>query len=367
MVGLLGKWVSRYDSSGSDPQGRWSWILLNGQSNTKVILISAYRVSQQSPKGLGYNTAFMQQYRYQLAQGLKNPLPKKAILHDLTTFIHQIQNKHKSLSIILLMDANEVLTETGQLRDFISTTGLDDAIQILNPVHAKHRPTYMKSKNRLDYIFTTPDVIQCAHDAGHYDHKELIQTADHCGIYLKLDATKLFNMQSMDITHLSLRRLRLHNRTAVEEYLHILKELFHKHKIITRLNHIVKSFRTCTTIKKKKQLIEELNVLDKEKTRYMLAAEKKAGQKIPQGIYEWSPLLEIAGRTYTYWKSRLSLVLNKLQIPSYMEELQEDLNIISTSNTKSYVKAKLFTARLNLRATQKKSSIVPSATFREIG
>ena len=93
MVGLLGKWVSRYDSSGSDPQGRWSWILLNAQSNAKVILISAYRVSQQSPKCLGYNTAYMQQYRYQLAQGLKNPLPKKAILHDLTTFIHQIQKK----------------------------------------------------------------------------------------------------------------------------------------------------------------------------------------------------------------------------------------------------------------------------------
>ena len=67
------------------------------------------------------------------------------------------------------MDANEVLTESGQLRNFISTTGLEDAIQILNPVHAQHRPTFMKSKNRLDYIFTTPDVIQCSHDAGHYD------------------------------------------------------------------------------------------------------------------------------------------------------------------------------------------------------
>ena len=59
--------------------------------------------------------------------------------------LNQFKQKYMSLSIILLMDANEVLQEKGPLRDFISLAGLEDIIKIINPVHATHRPTYMRS------------------------------------------------------------------------------------------------------------------------------------------------------------------------------------------------------------------------------
>ena len=76
----------------------------------------------------------------------------------------------------------------------------------------------------MDYIFTTPDVLQCAREAGHYDFKQLIQTADHCGLYLKIDANILFNMKCMDITHPCMRQLQLSKRQVVEKYIKVLKD-----------------------------------------------------------------------------------------------------------------------------------------------
>ena len=87
----------------------------------------------------------------------------------------------------------------------------------------------------------------------------------------------------------------------------------------------------------------------------MLAAEREAEQAILQGIYEWSPYLEHAERVYTYWKTRLSLIINKLPIPPSLAESQEALKLISTSNSKSYVQAKLYTTRQELRSTQRKA------------
>ena len=43
----------------------------------------------------------------------------------------------------------------------------------------------------------------------------------------------------------------------------------------------------------------------------MRSAENFAGLSPPNGVYEWSPLLEKSGRTATYWKLRLNLVRSK--------------------------------------------------------
>ena len=72
----------------------------------------------------------------------------------------------------------------------------------------------------------------------------------------------------------------------------------------------------------------------------MLHAEKKSGLTAKKGIYEWSPILEKAGRTYTYWKARHHLRKLKLPIPPSLQNIQQELGILSTSNSINYIRHK---------------------------
>ena len=215
MTGVMGKWSSRFTDKGTDTQGRWSWIILNGRGNKKILIISAYRVCRNTPASAATGTAYMQQYRFQLAQGVKIPDPRRAFYQDLQKFLFTVYKKYTFLSTILMADVNEVLEEQGPLRDFLYATNLSDTIASINPTHAKYRPTFMRSGNRLDYIFTSRDLLPHITSAGHYQYKELIPTADHCGIYIKIPSDILFNSASIDVTHISYRMLQLHNRYVV--------------------------------------------------------------------------------------------------------------------------------------------------------
>ena len=49
---------------GSDTKlGHWSWMQFPGRHGTKVLVITAYQVSQTSAQGLGMETFYMQQWR----------------------------------------------------------------------------------------------------------------------------------------------------------------------------------------------------------------------------------------------------------------------------------------------------------------
>ena len=350
LAGIMGRWSSMFDTRGSDKQGRWSWILLNGKGSKKILLVSAYRVCQDSPSSAGQSTAYMQQYRFQLANGNKHPTPRKTFFADLTQFILSTYKKYSSVSI--MMDANENIADDGPLTDFLSTTELVDIIQKINPGHAQHRPTYLRSNSRLNYIFTSRDILPQIKTAGHYLPKQLIPTADHSGLYMTISTEALFASSTIDQTHISMHMLTLHNRLIVVAYLEQVQRLFTEHKIQERLQDLVVAFSNHKTNYELEYLICKLNKLDQEKTRYMLTAERLAGKAPPQGIYEWSPALEHAGRTFMYWKVRLSLLYNKLPIPLFLEENQHDLQIVSTSNIKSYVKAKYQLAKQHLRLQQ---------------
>ena len=61
MLGLTENLAGRLEEKGIDKSGRWTWVQLTGGKGEKVLLISAYRVSQTYPSEVGYTTAFVQQ------------------------------------------------------------------------------------------------------------------------------------------------------------------------------------------------------------------------------------------------------------------------------------------------------------------
>ena len=53
MVVTRGHISGRIEDDGTDSKGRWNWVQLTGENGEKVLIISAYRVSQQYPMQQG--------------------------------------------------------------------------------------------------------------------------------------------------------------------------------------------------------------------------------------------------------------------------------------------------------------------------
>lgn len=94
-----------------------------------------------------------------------------------------------------MTDSNEDVKENGPFQDFIHDSNMVDAVKYQNPIHAATKPTYVRSKNRIDYILVSKDLPPAIVTAGHDGFHELIQTSDHLGIYLSIVHCSLIPMQ----------------------------------------------------------------------------------------------------------------------------------------------------------------------------
>ena len=97
--------VGRRPITGQDTIGRFCWQAFHGNEGRKLVIITAYRVSQskhfKSPHKRD-NTAHFQQKTALLERGILSPDPKQHILHDLTNFIKDKQENE--YQIILMID-----------------------------------------------------------------------------------------------------------------------------------------------------------------------------------------------------------------------------------------------------------------------
>jgi len=75
MVGITGHLSGRIEEKSIDSKGRWTWAQLTGKKGKKVLVISAYRVSQTYTGEAGYSTAFMQQYRALIKDNVSKSKP----------------------------------------------------------------------------------------------------------------------------------------------------------------------------------------------------------------------------------------------------------------------------------------------------
>lgn len=94
--------------------------------------------------------------------------------------------------------------------------------------------------------------------------------------------------------------------------------------------------------------------LDKERIWYMRAAENFAGSPPPNGVYEWSPLLEQTVRAITYWKLRLQLFCSNTHTSDRLHRLVRKLSVDDSGlRDIQYVEGKLKCAWQAPRRVQK--------------
>ena len=254
-----------------------------------------------------------------------------------------------------MLDSNEDIKKNGTFKLFVDSNQFVDAIQIHNPNHAINRPTFIRSSNRIDYILVTRDLLPFITKAGHYDFHQLFLSTDHRGIYMSLKTEHLFDSSEYDPTRIENRKLQLHKRDHVENYLKHLKKMFVENKFWERTLSLLKKFDECKEASTQKELIKTFDQMDREKTTYMLSAEKRLKPSSQTGLYEWSPLLEKAGRTFTYWKACHHLRSLNVPEPPSLKKIQQNLGILSTSNSKAYICHKYQSAKSNLKKIQQKA------------
>jgi hypothetical protein len=116
MTVVINDWTSRIQEKGIDPfgLGRWSYQVHRGKGGIKIMIISAYRVSQEYLSSVGPKTSVMQQFRslsmqYRTANIKSEPNPRFQFLIDLHAWVEELIQQ--SYEIILCMDANESIDE----------------------------------------------------------------------------------------------------------------------------------------------------------------------------------------------------------------------------------------------------------------
>jgi hypothetical protein len=223
-----GEMASRQPTSGKDDMGRYTWQCFHGKNQSKVCIITAYRVSQ--PKSfVSDNTAHRQQVEKLLAKGILSPDPRQQILTDLEKFIEE--KRSNGYEIILMIDSNELLNaKNSKILQFSRNTGLLD----VHSYHHEDGPATSRigSSTVIDQIFATEGIIDYFSASGHLAYQEGC-LSDHILLWATLDVKRFFGGHGPKILRPAARAFKFNNTVLREKFIHELKSLF-EHQNITR-------------------------------------------------------------------------------------------------------------------------------------
>jgi exonuclease III len=212
-VSVLNRFATRFLEKGSDDLGRWSWITLAGQGQTKITFISAYRVCDGAPEAAITSRTVRAQQEWMYAdRGVSSINLRLQFVTDLTKLIQQLQAAGHD--IVLMMDVNEPSGHGSAVDRFIYACGLVDAhtrsTEALEPP-----PTYHRGSSKIDFVLVSPRVAQAItsrtilpiHDGYLSDHRALL---------VDFDASRLFAGPTSDVVPPKARQLTSTNPTVVK-------------------------------------------------------------------------------------------------------------------------------------------------------
>mmetsp|Transcript_23721 Transcript_23721/g.33981 ORF Transcript_23721/g.33981 Transcript_23721/m.33981 type:complete len:478 (-) Transcript_23721:192-1625(-) len=230
-------WTSRVLEKGEDPWGlaRWTYTLLAGKKDKKVLSVNGYRVCSSSESTAGETTAWKQQFDI-LRERLDGKIdPRRQCILDMQTWL--MSYIQLGIEVIFYLDGNEDITHRigkwcevpsyvqgkhdsapehdGSLATLVTTCGLVD---VLKEQHSSTiPPTYVRGKKRLDYVFVTPRVMNSVERSSLL----LFHTCfggDHRPIIIDFNAEKLFGDPSHEIQRQKSRGLKLNDPRIVNQY-----------------------------------------------------------------------------------------------------------------------------------------------------
>ena len=159
LLSITGNCVTCTNHTGSNKIGRFAWATTKGKWDKGIIIISTYRVCQDTKSRAGAFTAYQQQYTTLREAGHTRPNPRQQILIDIRALIDS--KRREGYRPILKLDANGDIhhpqTPDVVMQKFTQRKNLTGAYH--QKFHNSPR-THMWGTKRLDYILVDPGLIQ---------------------------------------------------------------------------------------------------------------------------------------------------------------------------------------------------------------
>jgi hypothetical protein len=253
---------------GQDTLGRYAWqeILLNGERT--LLVITAYRIPQDSVTGCGQETSAMQQWRKLRAKGIEIPKPRQQTLDDIVAFAKPYETQGNE--VIIMMDANSPTSDPA-MEAFMDALSLHDLMADYLPDTPPK--TYQCGWHKIDHILGTIAVLTAMTGAGIIPFGSGPKS-DHASIYADFSLANLCGMPSQslhDPTHPASRNLWSTDIKAAKQYVNLVNEGFQAENISLRTSILVSR---CERTKRCSQNdIRILNKLDNDITKILLTAE----------------------------------------------------------------------------------------------
>ncbi len=233
-----GEITSRINGSGTDKMGRFCWNTLQGRRNEWVLVIVAYRVCQDKGNNPGPTTSYQQQYVALREEGVHDPNPRKQILTDLRSLIHD--KREKGYRPILLIDANGDYRsgKNNGLKNFVVDTGLSDPFHDRFPEPTR---TYIHGTTRIHYIFMDPALTHSIQWIGYLGTHEGA-VLDHVMAYVDMDHRQMFVgvVNRPPMAHSP--EILIEQEDKVQAFLRALQPVLTEHNIESKVFKLARSF-----------------------------------------------------------------------------------------------------------------------------
>jgi hypothetical protein len=315
MTTMNGAIATRHLESGHDPtgMGRYTYQSIMGQNNTRIMFITAYRVCFQSISSAGTQTSHFQQWHHLRTEGHQNPNPRKQILEDLKTFIHECIKE--GCDVCLAMDANEDTDSRHQkINTFAGECGLVNAHELFfdddfyddNPLPA----TCNKGSKKIDHMFCTPRLFDCIVAVAIEPLSAGIKS-DHRALIVDFDSKAMLGGNMPHITKNSTRILKSYSKKASRNYRNELDNRLAVQNVYERVEKIIRKFKRKQSFDKK--MHNNVEAIDQYITKCMLKCERLSNTANGE---EFSPKKIKAANISKFWALALSAMKNDLTTPT---------------------------------------------------
>ena len=338
---------SRLLAKGHDEElGRWSWMRFRSSKKRTLLILTAYQVSQSSPKGLGTETFYMQQWRC-LRKKNYDGEPRAQFWKDLTALIKK-ETEASNADIIVMLDANAGHDDPSLSQFLLDCQLLDLHDDPNNPLLPE---TYFRGSKKIDFCFGSINVALAVSKSGILDYSDGLKFSDHRALFIDLKESKIFSAHGTNATHRRSRGLKTANARQLQKYIALFREKLDAHNVLPRCWKI----REILKRDGDEAARLELESLDTQITNAALKAEKQCSRS--NYGYPWSPTLANAGRQVTFWRNCVRQVKSGIDpavllIPSQItvrQSIKPGLNL-------KYYQARLDDAWTSLHLTQDNSA-----------
>ena len=317
--------------------GRWASQAYQGKGGIITRVVSVYVPIIM--KTHGHKKVSCQQQRALLHMGVKS--------HYIKVFFEDFWKQidvwlEQGDQLIVAGDWNNDIRKKKFLENFTKR----NLIPAIHHVHGNELPpTYNEGSKPIDEIFvsTTLKINAC----GYLPHGSSL--GDHCPVWVDLNRDTVLGVKGHLKPIYQARKLKTQDPRIVEKYNNTLHDLLESKEVLERTRFLANSISGRIL----KWQIDEYEELDKIREESMKVAEKKC-RKLKMGAVKWSPELQLARDTITYYSLTLRKKLGRKVSTKIIYRLSKKVNRNATNLSKEELKLEVDKAYKQYKLKKKK-------------